>query len=149
MGAPARRLLRRSEAWRRCSGLQCEDGECYFMTVARLLTLLILFALAVTNGPAVAMAMCQHGDARAHSAARQSSDTGAAAAAMNEEAAAKAASEQASLGDAAGTLLAGYMLPGDPLPLPKRVVEASVKHMPLLYEPGGRTVRPLLEPPLA
>ena len=129
--------------------MQCEDGECYFIAVARLLTLLILFALAVTNGPAVAMAMCQHGDARAHAAARQSTEAGTAAAAMSEEAAAQAAPEQASLGDAARTLLAGYMLPGDPLPLPNRLVEAGATHIPLLYESDGRTVPPLLEPPLA
>ena len=132
----------------RPAALPSKDGECYLMTVTRLITLLILFALVVTNGPAVAMAKCQHEDARAHAAALQSTEARERTVAVGEEAA-KAASEKASLGDAATTLLGGYILPGDALQFPSRVIEATTRHVDKTSPPGTRNVPPLLEPPLA
>lgn len=119
------------------------------MTMARLVSLLIMFALAVTNGPAIAMAMCQHEDARAHAAARHNPDAGVSAAARTEEAAAREAAKRGSLGDAATTLLAGYILPSDSPPLLPRSVEPTGGHS--THAPGlpSRSVPPLLEPPLA
>jgi len=118
------------------------------MTVTRLLTLLIMFALSFTNGAALAAAMCTHQDARAHMAARASGDAKVAAAALTEESAAKA-SKAAALTDAAAAAFAAYMLPPEPLALPPRVIDPTRR--PVTDSPGlaSRSVPPPLEPPLA
>ncbi|WP_162806450.1 hypothetical protein [Sphingosinicella terrae] len=113
-----------------------------------LLALIIMFALAVTNGPAVAAAICQHGSASAHAEAMHSADLGVAAGAQAEEEHRKAA-KQGSLADGGAALVAGYMLPPDQAVLPV-ALSASLSGpagdpMPL----GGRMLRPLLRPPLA
>ena len=118
------------------------------MTVSRLLTLLMIFAFLIANGPAVAMAMCQHEDARAHAAALQSMETEISVVAQSEEAAAKAASKKGSLSEAATTLLTGYILPSDLSPFPPRVVEPAGQHVADASRLGSRSVPPLLEPPL-
>ena len=119
------------------------------MTVLRFVTLLIMLAFVFTNGPAIAMAMCQHNDARAHAAALQSPDSEMSVKALSEEIVAKAASGQGSLGEAATTLLAGYILPPEPLPLPLRFVEPMTRDPTDVAGRRGRSVPPLLEPPLA
>lgn len=119
------------------------------MTVARLVTLLIMFAFVFANGPAVAMAKCQHEDASAHAAALQNPEFDVSAVAQSEEAASKAVSKKASLGDAATTLLAGYILPTDSSSFPRRFVEPGNS---LVTDASGlrsRSVPPLLDPPLA
>lgn len=119
------------------------------MTVTRFVTLLILLALVFTNGPAVAMAMCQHNDASAHAAALLSSDASVSSEAQAEETAAKGASKQGFLGDAATTLLAGFMLPPEPaIPSISSVASVAVVGADPPEMIGG-SVRPLLEPPLA
>jgi hypothetical protein len=118
------------------------------MTVSRLLTLLMIFAFLIANGPAVAMAMCQHEDPRAHAAALQSLEAEISVVAQSEEAAATAASKKGSLNEAATTLLAGYILPGDPPSFPRRFVEPAAAHLADSSRMGSRSVPPLLEPPL-
>lgn len=117
--------------------------------MTRLLTLLLMFALAFTNGPAVASAICDHKDARAHAAALQSADAAIFIAAHGEEAAAKATSEKAALGDAATALMAGYILPPEAgafsVP-PREPAGRPLRDKPIL---DGVSVPPLLEPPLA
>ena len=125
----------------------CGAG-CYLIAVTRLLTLLMMLVLAVANGPAVAAAICEHHDARAHAAAKASGDTGVAADALDEESAARAASFDGALGEAAGTLLAGYLLPAAPV-VPVRVNEAPQRHAAEPVPLESRGVAPLLEPPLA
>ena len=136
-------------AKRRIRALQVARPECYLMTMVRLVTLLLMLVLAIANGPAVASAICQHQDARAHAAAVQSTDAGVAADALSEETAAKATSVDGALGDAAGTLLAGYMLPPEPVLLPPGFVDATIRSMPDDLGQVSRSVPPLLEPPLA
>ena len=119
------------------------------MTVSRLVTLLLMLLLVVANGPAVATAICQHQDARAHAAAAQSADAGVSAEALSEETAAKAASADGALGDAAGTLLAGYMLPPEPVLFPPGFIASTIGSMADDQGQVGRSVPPLLEPPLA
>lgn len=124
-------------------------GECYLMTMARLLTLLIMFAFVCTNGPAVAMAICEHEDARAHAAALRSSEASVSLLAQSEETAAKTASTQGMLSDAATTLLAGYILPTEAYSFAPRFIDRVSRHA---FNPAGlgsRSVPPLLEPPLA
>ena len=117
--------------------------------MARLVTLLIMFAFVFTNGPAVAMAMCQQSDAKAHAAALQSTDADLASVAQVEEFAASKASQQGALGDAAMTLMAGYMLPPETHSFPLRSIEPANRHSAHPVELGSRSVPPLLEPPSA
>jgi hypothetical protein len=121
---------------------------CYSITVSRLLTLLILFAFVFTNGPAVAMAMCQHEDARAHVAALQSAEAVEAIVAQTEEAAAERVSKQAIVSDAATTLLAGYILPPESPQFLIRFVERTGRDDTRFPRLETRSVPPLLEPPL-
>lgn len=115
----------------------------------RLLSLLLMFALVLTNGAAVASAMCQHVDAQAHARAKQSSYEAVAAVALSEEAAAVSTRMKVSLADAASVQLAGFIVPAEPfLPQPyslepARELAAEPLALPTL------AVRPLLEPPLA
>ncbi len=137
---------------RRCKltqRLHARQAECYFITVGKLLSLLMMLALVFTNGAAVATAMCEHVDAQAHAYALQSTDAGIAATALNEEAAAAATAKKANLADAAAVQLAGYLLPSDPaLPSPRSLDPAKAAEA----EPGklaSLSISPLLEPPLA
>ena len=117
--------------------------------MVRLLNVLLMLVIVIANGPAVAAAICQHQDARAHAAAVLSADAEVSAEALNEEAAARSISVDGALGDAAGTLLAGYMLPPEPaLSLPGSV-GSTIGSMPDDRGSVGRSVPPLLEPPLA
>lgn len=117
--------------------------------MTRLLTLLLIFALAFTKGPAVASAICDHKDAREHAAALLSEDAPTFIDAHGEEAAARAASERAALGDAATTLMAGYILPPEAgafaVP-PREPAGRPLRDKPILR---GVSVPPLLKPPLA
>ena len=116
--------------------------------MARLLTLLMMLTLVVANGSAAADAMCRHRDAREHAIARQSQDAKVAAVALSEEAAAAVGSKSGTLGGSASVSLPAYMLPSpaltpaplaaEPLPSPQRRA-ASL---------SGRSIRPLLEPPV-
>jgi hypothetical protein len=117
--------------------------------MARLVTLLIMFAFVFTNGPAVAMAMCQHNDAKAHAAALLGADAGLAAIAQAEETAANTASQQGALGDAAMTLMAGFLLPPETHSFPLRSTEPANRHSAHPVELASRSVPPLLEPPSA
>lgn len=117
--------------------------------MARLVTLLLMLLVVIANGPAVATAICRHQDARAHAAAVQSADAGLSAQARSEETAAKGAAMDRALSDAAGTLLAGYMLPPEPMVFLPRLVGSTTRSMPDDSRHAGRSVPPLLEPPLA
>jgi hypothetical protein len=119
------------------------------MTVARFLAFLIAFALSVSNSAALAGAICTHHDAHGHAAALASADSQVAAGARAEESAAKS-SQAAALADGAAAAFAAYALPPMPaaLPLPifKPMRPATARDSPGL---ASRSLRPLLEPPLA
>lgn len=117
--------------------------------MTRLLTVLIMLALALTNGAAVATAMCQHGSLAAHAAARESLDTQVSASAIAEEENAAMASKESLIADGAGVLLAGYTLPPDQTVLPPPVVEPSAQPPMEAAAPVGRSIPPPLKPPLA
>lgn len=116
--------------------------------MVRLLTLLMIFALAVTNGAAVTAAMCQHGNSLAHAAALESGKRTVSQEAVGEEAAAKAISKKASFTDAAASVT-GYILPANPLAFPMRVLDRPTKPVVDAAGLASRSLRPLLEPPLA
>lgn len=117
--------------------------------MARLVTLLMIITLVVANGSAAAGAMCRHRDARAHAIARQSQDAKVAAVALTEEAAAAVASKKGALGSNASLSLPAYIVPGAALTPAPRTVEPmprpQVESTPL----PSRSIRPLLEPPVA
>jgi hypothetical protein len=117
--------------------------------MARLVTLLMIITLVVANGSAAAGAMCRHVDARAHALARQSQDAKVAAVALTEEAAAAVASKKGALGSNASLSLPAFVLPGaalTPAPHPVEPMRRpQVESTPL----SSRSIRPLLEPPVA
>jgi hypothetical protein len=108
----------------------------------------MMLVLAVANGPAVAAATCQHKDAQAHAAAVQSADAHVSASAKGEEAATRASKLDRAMGDAAGTLLAGYIVPPE-FALPCRALGSATVHATYVKRLGSRSTPPLLEPPLA
>ncbi len=117
--------------------------------MARLLTLLMMFALVLTNSAAQAAAVCQHRDAATHAAARDSGDAGVAVGAMIEEAAAAEAEQAGILADAASAQLSGFVLPSD-VSLSAPIMGARLQAC--VCDVDGRpglAVDPLLEPPLA
>ena len=117
--------------------------------MARLLTLLMMIMLVVANGSAAAGAVCRHRDAREHAMARQSQDAKVAAAALTEEAAAAAASKKGALGSTASLALPAYVVPrATPAPAPHAVepIAGWTFEAPPL---PSRSIRPLLEPPVA
>jgi hypothetical protein len=117
--------------------------------VARLLSLLMMLTLVLTNSAATAAALCQHEDAEAHASARQSDDAHIAAEAIIEEAAAAAESKEGAVADAGGFQLGGYLLPSDLLlPTPASLASAHQRSADADKRPS-RAVSPLLEPPLA
>jgi hypothetical protein len=117
--------------------------------MARLLTLLMMIALLVANGSAAADAMCRHRDAREHAIARQSQDAKVAAAALTEEAAAAVGSKSGTLGGNASVSLPAYILPSAALTPAPLAAEPLPRPQVQVPPPAGRSVRPLLEPPVA
>jgi predicted lysophospholipase L1 biosynthesis ABC-type transport system permease subunit len=117
--------------------------------MARFLTLLMILTLVVANGTAVAGAVCRHRDSREHAIARQSQDAKVMAAALTEEAAAALASKKGALGSVASLSLPAYVLPAAaPYPLPHAIepmLGPKLESAPL----PSRSIRPLLEPPVA
>jgi hypothetical protein len=106
-----------------------------------------MFALTLGNGAAVAAAICQHHDARAHAAALQSPDEAVAAAAMNEDRAASSAESEGMLADGGGASLLGFLVPAQPA-LSLRAIERV--SLPATPTPGLASLSPppLLRPPL-
>jgi hypothetical protein len=119
------------------------------MTMPRLLTLLIMFALAVTNSAAVASVMCQHEDLRAHVLARESHDAAVSQAALTEETADKGTAKKRSFADAAGASLSGFALPPEAISVPLRLREPQDRNATDAASLANRSLRPMLEPPLA
>jgi hypothetical protein len=117
--------------------------------MARLLKLLMIITLVVANGSAAAGAICRHRDARAHAIARQSHDAKVAAVALTEEAAAAAASKKGALGSNASLSLPAYTLPCAALIPAPRAVEPMRRPQAESAPLSSRSIRPLLEPPVA
>jgi hypothetical protein len=120
--------------------------RCYLITVPRLLVLLLMFALTLGNGVAVAAAICQHPDARAHAAALHSPDAAVAAVALNEDTAA-GSEQEGTLADGSAASLLGFVLPPEP-GLVLRTPEAASPPMAATMRLASRSSPPLLEPPL-
>jgi hypothetical protein len=117
--------------------------------MARLLSLLMILALVMTQGTAMASALCRHQNAQAHMLARQSHDAKIAAVAFGEEEAAATASKKASPSADSSSHWPAEMLPLEPEAPMLRIFE------PLRLRPGvyaalaSATILPLLKPPSA
>jgi hypothetical protein len=122
--------------------------RCYLITMRRFLALLIMFAVAISNGAGVAAAMCQHSDLVAHVAARQSADRDTADSAANEEFAAHSVSKQGVLGDTGASSPAGFILPPDSIDVPAIIGERAKFATEATAPLYGREPPPLQEPPL-
>ncbi len=129
--------------------LQPGPAGCYFITVARLLSLLMMLALALTNSSTVAAVLCQHADARAHAYALQSTDADTVAAALDEEAAVAAAGKKATLADAGTVHLAGFPMPVGPALTPPQRLDRADTPPDDPQRLATRSISPLLQPPLA
>lgn len=106
-----------------------------------------MFALTLGNGAAMAAAICQHQDSRAHSAALLSKDMAIAAAALSEERAASSAEKEGMLADGGAASLLGFVLPPEP-ELALRTAERASPPTTATVRLASRSSRPLLEPPL-
>ncbi|HYJ51885.1 MAG TPA: hypothetical protein VEW04_01825 [Allosphingosinicella sp.] len=109
----------------------------------------MIITLVVANGSAVAGAVCRHRDAREHAIARQSQDATVRTAALTEEAAAAVASKKGALGSVASLSLPAYILPSAslaPVPHPAEPMRGPERESTPL---PSRSIRPLLEPPVA
>ena len=117
--------------------------------MTRLVTFLMMISLVVANGSAAAGAMCQHRDARAHAMARQSQDAKVAAVALTEEAAAAVDSKKGALESNASLSLPAFVLPGATLTPAPRAIEPMGRPQVDAKPLSSRSIRPLLEPPVA
>ena len=117
--------------------------------MAPLMKLLMIVTLVLANGSAAAGAICHHRDARDHANARVSQNAKVAAVALTEEAAAAAASKNGALGSNASLSLPAYILPGaSHAPAPDAAEPIRKWQMESTPLPS-RSIRPLLEPPVA
>jgi hypothetical protein len=117
--------------------------------VRAFLALLIVFALTFSNGVGQAAALCHHKDGRAHAAALKSPDRAIAVTAATEDTAAASIGKDGALANAAAVSVTSFILPADAIRFPVRVrspAKAFFGDGPSL---ASRSLRPLLEPPLA
>jgi hypothetical protein len=136
-------------ARRRSLTLRSKALECYHIIVQRLLSLLLMIALAFVSSTSVAAAICGHRDAQQHEAALHDGDQQVAAVAELEEAAGAVAAKQGTLADAGAFALPAFILPSAPLGLER----LSKMQAPMLGRDAAKVAslapRPLLEPPSA
>lgn len=114
--------------------------------VLRFFTLLFAFALMLTNGAAVAIAMCQHESTQAHAAALQSQDTQESSAALAEDMAERSASQEGTGADLSPMVVA--LIP-DAAALPHKIQLSARAGTPEdQTAPPNRSIMPRLRPPL-
>jgi len=117
--------------------------------MARLLALLMIVAMVLGQGSAMANAVCRHQNLREHVLARQSRDAAVAAVSQREDAAADAASKKASRSADSSSQWPAQLLPPtiEPAsaPAPERPRLRPARHAAL----PSASVQPLLEPPAA
>lgn len=115
--------------------------------MARLLSLLMIFALVVTQGSAMAAAVCRHENAQEHALARTSPDRAVAAVSLREDAAAAAASKKASHSDNGAGHWPPQLLPPKAEQPPLRTVERARLRPTPQRALSSTAFPPLLEPP--
>lgn len=117
--------------------------------VHRYLTLLIIGVLMLVHGSAIGAAVCRHGNANAHVAARQSHDPTIALAALQEDDADAVTSKKAAGSNVISIVwladLLPFRAPISPVEFQPKVRLDSVQVQTLV----GMSVSPLLRPPAA
>jgi hypothetical protein len=116
--------------------------------MARLLTFLMILALVMTQGTAMAAALCRHQNAQEHVLARQSKDAETAAVSIREDAASAAAAKKASQSADAGSWPA-ELLPAELQAVPAPALERLRLRPAEQAALPSATVLPLLKPPSA
>jgi hypothetical protein len=117
--------------------------------MARLLSLFMMLALVMTQGTAMASAVCRHQGVQEHILARESHDARVAAVALGEEEAADTASKKASQSADSPSHWPAELLPAEPEAAPLRIVE-PLRLRPALHAAlASATILPLLKPPSA
>lgn len=111
-------------------------GDVMLLPVLRFFALLLSISLMLSTGAAAAFTICQHQDAQAHQAARQSGDPKLASTAMAEEMAERSASKAGTVADQVQVPVGAFVAPtAEPLAF-------GPGHGPALFVPD-----PVLEPP--
>ncbi len=121
----------------------------YYIRVHRLLTLLLMAAMAFVSSTSVAAALCGHQDAQQHQAALDSEDVRIAASAELEEAAGALGDKKGTLADAGTFALPLFILPAPSLSPPHAAEKAVPRSEWDTATVRSRALRPLLEPPAA
>jgi len=128
---------------------RCRLESDLFLPMTRLLSLLMILALVITQGTSMAQAVCRHASAQEHAQARESGDARIAAVSIQEDAAAAAAAKKASQAPDSSGHWPAELLPPLAAAAPVRVAE------PLRLRPGAfaplasASIPPLLQPPSA
>ncbi|HTU13059.1 MAG TPA: hypothetical protein VMG08_19375 [Allosphingosinicella sp.] len=115
----------------------------------RLLALLLICALSVSNAAGLAAATCRHDNADAHALALQSADAAIAAEAAKEDIAALATEKDGALADTAGASLSSFIVPAGDLAYSIQTRDSPGLFLATPASLSGRSLRPLLDPPLA
>lgn len=119
------------------------------MRVRRLLTLMLMTAMAFVSGSSVAAALCQHQDAQQHQAALYGENEAEAAAAQLEEAAGAFKAKQATSIDAGSFALPAFVLPSSSIALDRSTEEQALTLAGDAPRVPSLAIAPLLEPPAA
>ncbi len=122
--------------------------ECYLISMHRLMHVLFVLAFAATSAVAAPLAVCQHADANAHAAALASSDASLGMAAQIEDRADAALEKRAPVAEVGAGTLAPVILPNIYSAMPRLMAQAIDWFADPPAELVGRSVLPLLSPPL-
>jgi hypothetical protein len=117
--------------------------------MARFLAFLMIFAVVIANGSAVAAAICHHQNIGEHVAARQSRDHKIADVSLREEAGADFASKKGSQSAGGSVHWPAEMLPASLDTEPFRVLEPVQFQTAVQLSLKSTSQPPLLEPPSA
>ncbi|MFL6857060.1 MAG: hypothetical protein ACJ8EB_04025 [Allosphingosinicella sp.] len=115
--------------------------------MARLLSLLMIFALVTSQGTAMASALCRHGSAEGHAVALNSADAKVASVAIGEEAAAAGAAKKAQQSADGSVHWPAQLLPAEADAPPARVAERLRFHPGRHAALASASIPPLQKPP--
>jgi hypothetical protein len=125
-----------------------QQRKCYLISMRRLMHILFVLAFAVTSAVAAPLAVCQHAGANAHAAALASSDASIVMAAQIEDSADAALEKRTPVAEVGAGTLAAVILPNIYSATPRLMAQATRWFADPPAELAGRSILPLLNPPL-